>query len=62
MKRIEIQVISGILVINNNYRQRAVSRAMRAVFGGWHSPNLQMIDVKDKKQQVNPALRLQAGR
>jgi len=35
---------------------------MRAVSGGWHSPNLQAMVVKKTKQQVNPALRLPAGR
>ena len=35
----------------NYYRQRAVSRAMRAVSGGWHSQNLLMTEVsKDKNK------------
>jgi hypothetical protein len=35
---------------------------MRAVPGCWHSPNLKTEVVKKSKQQVNPALRLPAGR
>jgi hypothetical protein len=35
---------------------------MRAVSGGWHSPNLRTLEQKKREKQVNPALRLPAAR
>ena len=48
--------------LNNERHITSRQPTMRAVSGGWRSPNLQTMEVKEKKQQVNPALRLPAGR
>ena len=48
---IVLNLFVGKFYLNNYWAQRAVSRAMRAVSGGWDSPNLQMLEVsKDKKK------------